>query len=99
MVARRTARPVAYPLAWSPIWVHACGMDARNLTTEQSCIIRDRLRPFVIQLHKWQHRMQQVDFPNGDVLLLATDNAYEAIAELTTRLHQLTDKSEIIFPP
>jgi hypothetical protein len=74
-------------------------MDSGDLTPEQSRIIRDRLRPFVIQLHKWQHRMRQVGFPNGDALLLATDNAYESIAELTTQLHQLADKSEIVFPP
>jgi hypothetical protein len=71
-------------------------MDSGDLTSEQSRIIRDRLRPFVIQLHKWQHRMRQVGFPNGDALLLATDNAYESIAELTT---SLTDNTEIVFPP
>ncbi|HET6329130.1 MAG TPA: hypothetical protein VFG04_30885 [Planctomycetaceae bacterium] len=74
-------------------------MDSRDLTSEQARIVCDRLIPCVQLLHKWQRRMRQVGFPNGDALLLATDNAYESAAELTTRLHQLTDKTEIVFPP
>lgn len=55
----------------------------------------DRLVPLTRLLHKWQHRMRQTEFPVGDPLLLATDNAYETATALTTRLHRMADPSDI----
>lgn len=71
------------------------GMDSSDLTAEQARIVRDRLIPCVQLLHKWQHRMRQVGFPNGDALLLVTDNVYEAIAELTMKFHRIADTTKI----
>ncbi|HEV8066282.1 MAG TPA: hypothetical protein VGP76_01005 [Planctomycetaceae bacterium] len=70
-------------------------MDSSDLSPQQCATIRDRLVPLTRLLHKWQHRMRQTDFPIGDPLLLATENAYETAAALATKLHRMADTSEI----
>jgi hypothetical protein len=70
-------------------------MDSTKLQSWQSAKMRDRLVPLTRLLHKWKGRMRQTDFPGGDPLLLATDNAYGAAAELTMKLHRMADTSEI----
>jgi hypothetical protein len=70
-------------------------MHSKDLNPRQAAIIRDRLVPLTRLLHKWQHRMRQTEFPSGDPLALATNAAYEAVAELTMKLHRIADTSEI----
>jgi hypothetical protein len=73
--------------------------DSSDLTAEQARIVRDRLQPLVIVLHKWQHRMLQTGFPTGDPLLRSTVDAYESAAELTIRFHRIVDTSKIVMSP
>ena len=70
-------------------------MDSTELDQRQAAIMRDRLVPLTRLLHKWQHRMRQTGFPIGDSLRVATDAAYESAADITMKLHQMADTSEI----
>jgi hypothetical protein len=66
-------------------------MDSRDLTPAQATIVGDRLIPLAQILRKWSGRMIQLDFPDGDRLAVATNDALKAVAALAMKFNRIAD--------
>ena len=70
-------------------------MDSRDLSAQQAAIVGERLIPLAQLLRKWSGRMIQREFPDGDRLAVATNDALRAVAALAMKFHRIADPNPL----